>query len=78
LPTGPSSVAAIVQHHHAIGPVVRLQLERVDDSSPFEVELNRQQCRDLELSNGLRVYVDIKRIRVFSEDQAFETEDFSI
>jgi sulfate transport system ATP-binding protein len=77
-PGSPASVAAVVRHLHAIGPVVRLALERVDDSSPFEVEMNRDQSRTLDLEPGSRVYVDIQKIRVFAANQALTPDDFSI
>ena len=77
-PSGPTSVASVIRHVHAVGPVIRLALERLDDASQFEVELSREQSRSLELKNGATVFVDIQRVRVFADNKTIDSTDFSI
>jgi len=64
-PENGSTFAATVVHIHAIGPVVRLELERADASEYVEAELTRERFRELALSEGEQVFVKPRSLRVF-------------
>lgn len=78
IPGGSAAVEAQILHVNAAGPVVKLELKRTDDGSPFEVQLPREEWRGLNLPAGVRVYVHLQRVRVFSDNQSIPTEDFHI
>lgn len=65
---GESCLPATIRYINHAGPVVRLELERADDKTHFSVELTREQSRELTLQAGARVFVELKKLRVFSED----------
>ncbi len=77
-PDGSAAVEGTIVHVNAAGPYVRLDLKRADDGSQFEVQLAREEWRELNLQPGVRVYVHLRRVRVFSENQSIPTEDFHI
>ncbi|HTH48452.1 MAG TPA: sulfate ABC transporter ATP-binding protein [Candidatus Limnocylindria bacterium] len=77
-PLGQTSIAALIRHVNLAGPVVRIELERADTKSRFEVELNREQWQALERQTGDRVFVDLQRVRVFAADRKIAVDDFSI
>jgi sulfate transport system ATP-binding protein len=61
-----ASFSARVQDIHAIGPVVRLELQHSDeDSEPIEVELQRERFTALGLVRGDTVYVKPRNLRLF-------------
>ncbi|MEP6572409.1 MAG: sulfate ABC transporter ATP-binding protein [Gemmatimonadota bacterium] len=66
-PSGDGSVAieAIVRHIRAFGPVVRLELDRVDDGQLIEAEVSRARFTELKVAKGDRVFVSPKNARVF-------------
>jgi sulfate transport system ATP-binding protein len=63
---GSSSIEAIVRHIRAFGPVVRLELDRVDDGSSIEAHLPRAQYEQLAVTKGQRVFVSPTSVRVFA------------
>lgn len=73
-----ASVEAQILHVNAAGPVVKLELKRTDDGSQFEVQVPRDEWRQLNFPPGVRVYVQLQRVRVFSQNQSISTEDFHI
>ncbi len=77
-PVGQESIAALIRHINLAGPVVRIDLERADTGSRFEVELNREQWQGIDRRVGDRVFVDLQRVRVFPTDHKTPLEDFSI
>ncbi|MBI3870153.1 MAG: sulfate ABC transporter ATP-binding protein [Verrucomicrobia bacterium] len=77
-PDGPATIAAIVKHVNAAGPVVRLSLTRRDDGSHFDVELPREQWRSLQRQPGQEVFVHLQKVRVFAESQTIQTDGFTI
>jgi sulfate transport system ATP-binding protein len=77
-PGGSATVEAQILHVNAAGPVVKLDLKRTDDGSAFEVQVPRDEWRGLNLQPGVRVYVQLQRVRVFSDNQSIPTEDFHI
>ncbi|HEU4523382.1 MAG TPA: sulfate ABC transporter ATP-binding protein [Gemmatimonadales bacterium] len=62
---GRSSIEAIVRHIRAFGPVVRLELDRVDDGSSLEAHLPRAQYEQLAVTKGQRVFVSPTSVAVF-------------
>jgi sulfate/thiosulfate transport system ATP-binding protein len=67
-PNGENSLPAVVRHSHAAGPLLHLELERTDDGSRFAVELTREESRGIQLHAGTRVFVELRNVRVFTED----------
>ena len=62
------TVEALVRHVSAIGPVVRLELERKDDGGAIEAELTRERYRELAVKTGDSVHVKPKKLKVFVND----------
>jgi hypothetical protein len=57
----------VVVHVNSAGPVVYLELERVDDGSRFRAQLTKEESRQLSpLEPGARVFVELQNVRVFS------------
>ncbi len=64
--SGISSIEAMVRHIRAFGPVVRLELDRVEDGSSIEAHIARAQYERLGLTKGQRVFVSPTSVRVFA------------
>ena len=64
--SGKSSIEAVVRHVRAFGPVVRLELDRVDDGSSIEAHISRGHYEQLALARGQRVFVSPTSVRVFA------------
>lgn len=62
------SILAKVEHIHAIGSVVRVQLAMKGNHQNMEAELSRDVFRKLELKRGERVYVRLRNVKVFRQD----------
>ena len=56
-----------MRHIRAFGPVVRLELDRVDDGSSIEAHLPRAQYEQLGVTKGQRVFVSPTSVRVFTQ-----------
>jgi sulfate/thiosulfate transport system ATP-binding protein len=69
---GRPGIAAIVQHVNAAGPLVNLELERADDGSSVVVQLPKEESYRTPLQPGDHVFVELKNVRVFEEDNAAE------
>ncbi len=65
---GAPTVEAIVRHINAVGPLVRLDLERSDTGDRLAAELSREQYSELELRTGESVHVKPRKWRVFAEE----------
>ena len=65
-PTGNSSLGALVRHVRAFGPVVRLELDLVEDGRTIEAHILRSRFESLALTKGQRVYVSPTHVRVFA------------
>jgi sulfate/thiosulfate transport system ATP-binding protein len=63
---------ALVRHVVAIGPTVRLELERKDTGDMIEAELTRERYGELAVTEGELVHVKPRKLKVFVD------EDFSI
>lgn len=67
-PDGTPSIAAIVKHVNSAGPLVHLELERIDDGSRFVAELTKEESRELPSQPNAEVFVELRNVRVFAED----------
>ena len=65
--SGPASIEAIIHHLRAFGPVVRLELSRVDGGGTIEAHIPRAQYEALDLQKGRRVFVSPTSVRVFAQ-----------
>jgi sulfate transport system ATP-binding protein len=63
--SGKGSFKAVVNHIHPVGPVVRLELKREDETELIEAELTRERFKELKLLNGEQVFVRPRNLRVF-------------
>lgn len=62
---GSNSIQATIQYIHAIGSLVRLELERNDTNAHIEAELSRERFDLLKLTEGETVYVKPRHLKVF-------------
>jgi sulfate transport system ATP-binding protein len=67
---GGSAFKAVVSFIHPIGPVVRLELRREDDSELIEAEVTRERFRELDLRDGEAVYIKPRALKVFLNTDA--------
>ncbi len=65
---GDAAFKAAVHYIHAVGPVVRLELLRDDDSEIIEAELPRERFEQLALEEGDQVYLRPRNFRVFLQN----------
>ena len=65
---GNAAFKAAIHYIHAVGPVVRLELLREDDSEVIEAELPRERFDALGLEMGEQVYLRPRNLRVFLQD----------
>lgn len=56
---------ATVSYVHAIGPLVRLELQPVDQTDIIEAELTQERFRELNIAQGENVFVYPRNVRVF-------------
>ncbi|MDO9052194.1 MAG: sulfate ABC transporter ATP-binding protein [Methylotenera sp.] len=61
---------AIVSYVHAIGPLVRLELQRADHTELVEAELTQERFRELNLTANDNVYIYPRNVRVFLNEEA--------
>ena len=64
---GPA-LAALVLRSNAAGPVANLELKRLDSGEIFNVQLSKEQFQELAPKAGEPVFVELKNVRVFSDD----------
>lgn len=65
---GAPTVEAVVRYIHAVGPTVRVELERTDGGGSIGAELTRERFADLALKTGEQVHVTPRKMQVFQED----------
>ncbi|MFJ7649072.1 sulfate/molybdate ABC transporter ATP-binding protein [Lysinibacillus sp. NPDC097279] len=68
----PGTVPAQISHIHLLGPIVQIELRRLDIDEFLEAELTKDQFTNLLLKVGDNVFVRPKQLKVFIP------EDFSI
>jgi sulfate transport system ATP-binding protein len=67
VPSGLSSIEATVQHVRAFGPMVRLELRRVEDGETMEAHVPRAVFEKHGVVKGQRVFVSPTSVRVFAQ-----------
>ncbi len=70
LPLDGSAIRAVVRQVHSIGPVVRIELERVDNGEMVEAHLTKERQRELDLRVGETAYFRPRNLRVFLDEIA--------
>lgn len=58
-------IEAFVSYINAVGPLVRLELNRADHSELIEAELTQERFKELNVAEGDRVFVYPRNVRVF-------------
>jgi sulfate/thiosulfate transport system ATP-binding protein len=69
-PNQNTTFPALIRTVNSAGPMVRVELDRIDDGSRFAVELTREQGQEISLKPSTQVFVELKNLRVFPEDYA--------
>jgi sulfate/thiosulfate transport system ATP-binding protein len=64
-PDGQPAIETVLRHVRRFGPVVRLELDRVDDGQVIEAEIPRGRFEELGLQQGERVFVKPRSARLF-------------
>jgi sulfate transport system ATP-binding protein len=67
-PNGSPSLEALVRDVNPAGPLVYLELQRLDDGAVFELELPSEHGRNIPPRPGFRVHVNLNKYRVFVGD----------
>jgi ABC-type sulfate/molybdate transport systems ATPase subunit len=67
-PSESGSLAAIVRHVRAFGPVIRVELDLVEDGRTIEAHLPRGQFDRAPVMKGQRLYVSPTHARVFPRE----------
>lgn len=62
-----TSIESIVEHIHAVGPTVRIELKRNDNGDYIELELSKENADKLKLRIGESVFVKPKEFKVFMD-----------
>jgi sulfate transport system ATP-binding protein len=65
---GPKTFPALIVRCNAAGPVANLELERVQGGGQFAAQLSKEEFQRLQPKAGEQVYVELKNVKVFSED----------
>jgi len=63
-----SAIAARVGQLSAAGPLIRVELKRLDDGGAFEVQLTKDQERQFLPCPGELVFVELQNVRIFASD----------
>jgi sulfate transport system ATP-binding protein len=66
--TGPEEIEARVCYIHRTGPLVHLELERLDTRKMVEVELSHERFTELGAETGSKVFIRLGKMRVFLEE----------
>ena len=65
VPNGRPAIETVLRHVRRFGPMVRLELDRVDDGQVIEAEIARSRFDELNLARGDRVFVKPQSARLF-------------
>jgi sulfate transport system ATP-binding protein len=65
---GGKTFPALILRCNAAGPVANLELERVPGGGQFAAQMSKEEFSRLQPKPGERVYVELKKVKVFSED----------
>ena len=64
---GRPAIEAVLRHIRRFGPMVRLELDRVDDGQVIEAEIPRAKFDELGLAQGEKVFVQPRSAKVFAK-----------
>jgi sulfate transport system ATP-binding protein len=67
-PAGPGSLEAVVRQVRTFGPVVRIELDLVEDGRAIEAHVPRGRYDRLPIGKGQRLYVSPTNVRVFANE----------
>jgi sulfate transport system ATP-binding protein len=64
-----TAIEAVIRYIRAAGPLVSLELDRLDNRQPVSAEMGRERYLKLGLKKGERVFLELSNIRVFADDK---------
>lgn len=64
----PKTFPALIVRCNAAGPVANLELERLTGGGQFAAQLSKEEFQQLQPKAGEKVFVELKKVRIFSED----------
>ena len=64
----PKTFSARSSAANAAGPLANLELERLDGGELFAAQLSKEEFQQLQPKAGEQVFVELKNVKVFSED----------
>ncbi len=67
-PGGQTTFPALIVRCNAAGPVANLELERVQGGGHFAAQLSKEEFQRLQPKAGEQVFVELKNVKIFSED----------
>ncbi len=67
-PMDAAALAANIVRFSIVGPIARLELQRLDSGEIFTAELSKERFHQLEPKPGERIYVELQKIKFFPED----------
>ncbi len=65
---GQNTFPARVLRSNAAGPVANLELERINGGGQFTAQLSKEEFQQLQPRAGEEVFVELKNVKIFSED----------
>jgi sulfate transport system ATP-binding protein len=60
-----TSISSLIRHIYAVGPTIRLELERKDTGDTFEVEVSIERYKELGVNIGDTLFVNLENLKVF-------------
>ena len=67
-PNGQKTFPARILRCNAAGPLANLELERLDNGGLFAAQLSKEEFQQLQPKAGEQVFVELKNVKIFSED----------
>jgi len=67
-PNGQKTFPARILRCNAAGPLANLELERLDGGGHFAAQLSKEEFQQLQPKAGEQVFVELKNVKIFSED----------
>lgn len=63
-----TNIEAVIVYIRAIGPIVRLELQRADNGDLIDAELSKEKYHDQTFQSGEKVFIGLRNPQVFAED----------
>jgi sulfate transport system ATP-binding protein len=67
-PPSTAAFAVKVVRIYPVGPITRLELERLEGGGTFTAQLTKEQFEELKPETGGRVYVELQNVKFFGEE----------